>query len=95
MEVASQLRGILRRLEEIAQFGLSIGEHMALVTIGTIYTDLDIGTIKRKPINTDPLLFSKPQRWAIEPAEALTSKVDPLMIVRDSMPDLSEGLSDA
>jgi hypothetical protein len=35
-EVASQLRGIPRCLEEVAQYGLSNGVHMALVTVGTI-----------------------------------------------------------
>jgi hypothetical protein len=57
-EVASQLRGIPRHLEEIAQYGLSTGAHMALVTIRTIYTKLNIGSIRGKPIDTDPLVYS-------------------------------------
>jgi hypothetical protein len=59
IEVASQLRGIPRRLEEIAQYGLSTRVHMALVTVGTIYTDLNIGSIGGKPVDTDPLLHSR------------------------------------
>jgi hypothetical protein len=58
LEVAYQLRGILVRLE-IAQYGLSTGAHMALVIIGTIYTDLNIGSIRGKPVNSDPLLYSQ------------------------------------
>jgi hypothetical protein len=30
---------------------------MALVTIGTIYTDLNIGSIRGKPIDMDPLVY--------------------------------------
>jgi hypothetical protein len=52
------LRGILRRLEEIAQYGLSTRAHMALVTIRTIYTDLNIDSIRGKPVDTDPLVYS-------------------------------------
>ena len=59
LEVASQLRGIPSRLEEIAQYGLSTGAHMALVTVGTIYTDLNISSIQGKPIDTDPLVYSQ------------------------------------
>ena len=58
-EVASQLRGIPRRLEEIAQYSLSNIVHMALVTVGTIYTDLNIGSIRGKPVDTDPLVYSR------------------------------------
>jgi hypothetical protein len=57
-EVASQLRGIPRHLEEITLYGLSTRAHMVLVIVGIIYTDLNIGSIKGKPINTDPLLYS-------------------------------------
>jgi len=56
-EVASQLRGIPRHLEEVAQYGLSTGAHMALVIVGTIYADLNIGSIRGKPVDTDPLLY--------------------------------------
>jgi hypothetical protein len=59
LEVASQLRRIPRCLEEIAQYGLSTGAHMALVTIETIYTDLNIGSIRWKLVNIDPLLYSQ------------------------------------
>ena len=61
-EEASQLRGIPRHLEEIAQYGLSTGAHMALVTVGTIYTDLNIGSIKGKPVDTNPLVYSQIQQ---------------------------------
>ena len=45
-------------MEEVSQYGLSIGAHMALVTVGTIYTNLNIGSIRGKTIDTDPLLYS-------------------------------------
>ena len=89
-EVASQLRGIPRHLEEIAQYGLSTGAHMALETIGTIYTDLNISSIKGKPIDTDPLVYSQIQQQAIEPSKAIIRDVDPSMVVQGSMPDSSE-----
>ena len=57
--VASLLRGIPRRLEEVAQYGLSTRAHMALVTIGTIYTSLNIGSIRGKPVDMDPLVYSQ------------------------------------
>ena len=53
------MRGIPRRLEEIAHYGLSTRVHMALVIVGAIYTDLNIGSIRRKSVNTDPLLYSQ------------------------------------
>jgi hypothetical protein len=56
-EVVSQLGGIPKCLEKIAQYGLSTGAHMALVIVRTIYTNLDISTIKGKPTNTNPLLY--------------------------------------
>ena len=59
IEVASQPRGIPRHLEEIAQYGLSTRAHMALVTVETIYTDLNIISIRGKPIDTNPSLYSK------------------------------------
>jgi hypothetical protein len=58
-EVASQLRGIPRCLEEVVQYGLSTGAHVALVTNKTIYTDLDIGSIRGKPVDTGPLVYSQ------------------------------------
>ena len=61
-EVASQLRGIPRRLEEVAQYGLSTGAHMVLVPVGTIYTDLNIGSIRGKPIDMDPWVYSRIQQ---------------------------------
>ena len=94
-EMASKLRGILGCLEEIAQYGLSTGAHMALVTVGTIYTNLNIGFIRGKPVDTDPLLYSRIQQQAIEPAEAIIRDVDPSMIVQGSMPDSSEDLGSA
>ena len=57
LEVTSQLRGIPRHLEEVAQYDLPTGAHMALVTVGTIYIDLNIGSIRGKPNDTDPLLY--------------------------------------
>jgi hypothetical protein len=35
---------------------------MALVTVGTIYIDLNIGSIRGEPIDTDPLLYSQVQQ---------------------------------
>jgi hypothetical protein len=35
---------------------------MVLVTIGTIYTDLNIDSIRGKPIDIDPLLYSRIQQ---------------------------------
>ena len=90
LEVASQLRWIPRCLKEIALFGLSTGAHMALVTVGTIYTDLNISTIRGKPTNTDILLYSQHQQQAIEPLEAIIREVDPSVIVQGSVPDLSK-----
>ena len=57
IEVVSQLRGIPRRLEEVTQYGLSTRVHMVLVIVGTIYADLNIGSIRGKPVDTDPLLY--------------------------------------
>jgi hypothetical protein len=94
-EVASQLRGIPRRLEEIAQYSLSTRAHMALVTVGTIYIELNIGSIKGKPVNIDPLLYSQIQKQVIEPSKAIICDVDPSMIVQGSMPDSSEDSSGA
>jgi methyl coenzyme M reductase subunit C len=82
--------GIPRRLEEVAQYGLSTRAHMALVTIGTIYIDLNIGSIRGKPIDTDPLLYKKIHQHAIEPSEAIIHDVDLSVIVQGSMPDSSE-----
>ena len=63
---------------------------MALVTIGTIYTDLNISSIGGKPSDMDPLVYSRIQQQAIEPSEAIIRDVDPSMIVQGSMPDSSE-----
>jgi hypothetical protein len=68
---------------------------MALVTIGTIYTDLNIDSIRGKPIDIDPLLYSRIQQQAIEPFEAIIRDVDLSMIVHGSMPDSSEDSSSA
>ena len=59
---------------------------MALVAVGTIYTDLDIGTIKGKPVDTDPLLFRQLRQWAIEPSKVIIHQVDPSVIVRAICP---------
>ena len=59
LEMASKLRGIPRRLGEIAQYSLSTGAHMALETVGTIYIDLNINSIRGKPVDTDPFLYSQ------------------------------------
>ena len=63
---------------------------MALVTIKTIYTNLNIGSIRGKPIDTDPLVYSQIQQQAIEPSKANIRDVDLSMIVQGSMPDSSE-----
>ena len=94
-EVASQLRWIPRRLKEIAQFVLSTRAHMTLMTVGTIYTDLNISTIRGKPTDTDLLLYSQHQQQAIEPLEARIREVDPLVIVRGSVPDLLKDSNEA
>ena len=44
---------------------------MALVTVGTIYTDLNIGSIRGKPVDMDPLVYSRITQQAIEPFEAI------------------------
>ena len=62
---------------------------MALVTVGTIYTDLNISSIRGKPIDTDPLLYNRIQQQAIEPSEAIIHDVHPSMIVQGSMPNSS------
>lgn len=94
-EVASQLREISRHLEEVAQHELSTGAHMALVTVGAICIGLDISTIRGKHADTDRLVVSTLQQRAMKPAKALTSKVDPSVIIKNSMLHLSEGSSDA
>ena len=68
---------------------------MALVTIGTIYTNLNISSIRGKPIDTDPLLYNRIQQLAIEPSEATIRNVDLSVIVQGSVPDSSEDLSGA
>ena len=68
---------------------------MALVTVETIYTDLNIGSIGGKPIDTDPLLYSRIQQQAIKPSKAIIHDVDPSVIVQGNMPDSSEYSSDA
>ena len=72
-------------MEEVSQYGLSIGAHMALVTVGTIYTDLNIGSTRAKPVDTDPLLYSRIQQQAIEPSEAIIYDVDLSVIVQGSV----------
>jgi hypothetical protein len=49
---------------------------MALVTIGIIYTDLNLSSIRGKPVDTGPLLYSQIQQQAIEPSEAIIRDVD-------------------
>ena len=68
---------------------------MALVTVGTIYTDLNIGSIRGKLVDTDPLLYSQIQQQAIEPSKAIVCNVDVSVIVQGSMPDSSEDLGSA
>jgi hypothetical protein len=63
---------------------------VALVTIKTIYTDLDIGSIRGKPVDTGPLVYSQILEQAIEPSEAIIRDVDFSVIVQGSMPDSSE-----
>jgi hypothetical protein len=63
---------------------------MALVTIGTIYTDLNNAFIRGKPVDTYPLLHSQIQQHAIEPSEAIICDVDLFVIVQGSVPDSSE-----
>jgi hypothetical protein len=94
-EVASQLKEIPSHLEEVAQHELSTGAHMALVTVGVIYIGLDISTIMGKRADTDHLVVSTLQQWAMKPVEAIISKVDPSLIIKNSMLNLSEGSSDA
>jgi hypothetical protein len=93
--VVSQQRGILRCLEEIVQYGLSTGVHMTLVTVETINTDLNIGSIRGKPVDTYPLLYSQIQQHAIEPSEAIIHDVDPSVIVQGCVTDSLEDLSGA
>jgi len=66
-----------------------------LVTVGTIYTDLNISSIRGKPVDMDPLLYSRIQQQAIEPTKAIVHDVDLSMIVQGSMPDSSEELGSA
>ena len=54
---------------------------MALVPVGTIYTDLNIGSIRGKSADTDPLLYRQIQQQAIEPFEAIIRDVDLFVIV--------------
>jgi hypothetical protein len=54
---------------------------MALVIIGTINTDLSISSIRGKPVDTDPLLYSQIQQQALEPSEAIIRNVDLSVIV--------------
>ena len=68
---------------------------MALMTVGTIYTDLNISTIRGKPTDTDLLLYNQHQQQAIEPSEAIIHEVDPLVIVRGSVPDLLKDSNEA
>ena len=63
---------------------------MVLVTVGTIYTDLNIGSIRGKPVDMDPLVYSRIQQQAIEPSKAIIRDVDPSGIVQGSMPNSSE-----
>jgi hypothetical protein len=95
LEVASQLRWIPRHLKEIAQFGLSTRAHMALVIVGTIYTHLNISTIRGKTTDTDLLLYSQHQQQAIELSEAIIHEVDPSVIVQGSVPYLLKDLDEA
>ena len=77
-------------MEEVSQYGLSIGAHMALVTVGTIYTDLNIGSTRAKPVDTDPLLYNRIQQLAIEPSKDIIHAMDLSVIVQGSVPDSSE-----
>ena len=63
---------------------------MALVTVGTINTDLNISSIRGKPVDIDPLLYWQIQQQAIEPFKAIIHDVDLSMIVQGIMPDSSE-----
>ena len=63
---------------------------MALVTVEKIHTDLNISSIKGKPIDTDPLLYRKIQQQAIEPSKAIIRDVDPYVIGKGSVPNSSE-----
>ena len=54
---------------------------MALVTVRTIYTDLNISFIIGKPVDKDPLLYSQIQQHAIKPSEAIIYDVDLFAIV--------------
>jgi CO dehydrogenase/acetyl-CoA synthase delta subunit len=68
---------------------------MALVTIGTIYTNLNIGSIMGKPVDMDPLLYSRIQQEAIEPFEDIICDVDLSVIVQGSVPNSLEDSSGA
>lgn len=63
--------------------------------VRAIHIGLDISTIMGKRADIDPLVVSTLQKWAMKPTEALTSKVDPSMIIKNSMLNLSEGSRDA
>ena len=79
LEVASQLKEIPKRLEEIAQHRwLSVGAHMVLLTVGAIYTDLDIWYYKGRSLLILTLRCSEnfSNSLYIEPVEALTGRVD-------------------
>ena len=94
--MTSRLARVPARLEEVAQHALSVGVQIALaVTVGAMYTDLDIGSIRGKPADNDPSVLSDLHQRTVEPTEALTANVDPSVIIRDSMSDSSEGSSDA
>ena len=65
------------------------------MTVRAIYIGLDISTIMGKRADIDPLVVSTLQKWAMKPTEALTSKVDPSVIIKNRMLNLSEGSRDA
>jgi len=65
---------------------------MALVTVGTIYTNLNIGSIRGKQVDMDPLLYSWIKQQVIEPSEDIIHNVDLSVIVQGSMTDSSEDL---
>jgi hypothetical protein len=54
---------------------------MVLVTVGTIYTDLDISSIRGKPTDTDPALYRQIQQHAFKPSGAIIRDVDLSVIV--------------
>ena len=68
---------------------------MALVTIRTIYTDLNIGSLRGKSVDIDPLLYGQILQQAIEPSEAIIRDVDLSVIVQGSVPDSLEDLGRA